>query len=113
MDEALNIFKEISNLSYFKRSALILFLNKVDLLEEKLGAGMSPIQRYDTKYTGGATDVKAAKEYFAKRFESLIRDPKKYVYIHYTDATDTEQLNVTMTSVRATIMQHQFETLIL
>ena len=36
MDEAINLFSEISNGKYFKETSIILFLNKKDLFEKKI-----------------------------------------------------------------------------
>jgi guanine nucleotide-binding protein subunit alpha len=113
MDEALLIFKQISNSVYFKRSSLILFLNKVDLLEENLRGGMSPIHRYDRRYTANPTDIEAGKKYFADRFKRLYRETEKQLYIHFTNATDAHLLDVTMQSVQDTILRNRFDELIL
>jgi len=50
MKESMDLFEEIVNSSYFKRSSVILFLNKVDLLEEKLPR--VPLTTYFKDYTG-------------------------------------------------------------
>ena len=109
----MSIFEQIANSIYFQRSSLILFLNKMDLLEERLRGGMSPIHRYDEKYKGGAADVGAGKKYFADRFRRLCRDPDKALFIHYTNATDRDLLNVTMKSVQDTILHNQLVDIIL
>src|SRR5438552_18761256 len=44
MQESILIFKSILNSRWFRKSALILFLNKMDLFKSKLEH--SPIQRY-------------------------------------------------------------------
>jgi guanine nucleotide-binding protein subunit alpha len=112
-DEALALFKEVSNLSIFKRAALVLFLNKIDLLRWKLQTGMSPVRRYYPDYRADPTDVKACQAYFADKFKRLYRDKEKQLYIQFTTATDTDLLTVTMESVRRMILQHNFATMIL
>jgi guanine nucleotide-binding protein subunit alpha len=112
MDEALSIFKQIANSSYFTRSSMILFLNKMDLLEERLRGGMSPIHRYDRRYNGDPTDVEAGKKYFADRFKRLCRE-SEVLYIHFTNATDANLLDVTMKSVQDTILHNQIKDFIL
>jgi guanine nucleotide-binding protein subunit alpha len=107
------LFKEISNLPIFKNAALVLFLNKIDLLSEKLQMGMSPIARYYPDFTGDPADVAAGQSYFADKFKRLFRDPDKTLYIHFTNATDTSFLNKTMESVQLMILQHNFKTLML
>jgi guanine nucleotide-binding protein subunit alpha, other len=107
------LFKELSNSPFLKKAALVLFLNKIDLLLEKLQTGMSPIGRYFQDYTDDPTDVKAGQKYFAHKFKRLYRDTEKMLYIHFTNATDTNLLKVTMDSVQLMILQHNFRTLML
>lgn len=113
MNEALFLFDQISNSQYFAKSALILFLNKIDLFGEKVTSGMSPINRYFPDFRGKDNDVESGKKFFADKFKKLVRDPKKEIYIHYTNATDTNLLKVTMRSVQDMIVQRNLNTLIL
>jgi guanine nucleotide-binding protein subunit alpha len=110
------LFKEISNLSVFKKSTLVLFLNKIDLLKWKLKNGVSPIRRAFKDYTADpeAPDAfQTAQNYFAEKFKRLYKDKHKELYIHFTNATDTNFLAVTMESVRHMILQHNMTDIIL
>jgi guanine nucleotide-binding protein subunit alpha, other len=115
MHEALMLFDSIADSRYFQKSALILFLNKIDLFREKLSSGMSPISKYFPDYHGGSTDVLAAQEFFAEKFRRCVRtrQPNKEVYVHYTNATDTDLLKKTMDSVQDMIVQRNLNMLIL
>lgn len=113
MHEALMLFESIANSKYFEKSALILFLNKIDLFREKLATGMSPISRYFPDYTGRPNDVVASQEFFADKFRGLVRHQHKEVYVHYTNATDTDLLKKTMASVQDMIVQRNLNALIL
>jgi guanine nucleotide-binding protein subunit alpha len=113
MHEALMLFESISNSKYFEKSALILFLNKIDLFREKIAGGMSPINKVFPDYTGQANDIEAGMEFFANKFRNLVRQPKKEVYVHYTNATDTDLLKKTMASVQDMIVQRNLNALIL
>ena len=113
MHEALMLFESIANSKYFEKSALILFLNKIDLFREKLSSGMSPISRYFPDYHGKPNDVTASQEFFAEKFKGLVRQSSKEVYVHYTNATDTDLLKKTMASVQDMIVQRNLNQLIL
>jgi len=113
MHEALMLFESISNSKYFDRSALILFLNKIDLFREKIAGGMSPICKVFPDYIGAPTDIEAGMDFFASKFRNLVRQPKKEVYVHYTNATDTNLLKITMASVQDMIVQRNLNALIL
>jgi guanine nucleotide-binding protein subunit alpha, other len=107
------LFKDISNSPFFERAALVLFLNKIDLLHEKLRTGLSPIRRFYPDYIGNPTDIQAGQDYFANKFKRLYRNTEKTLYLYFTNATDTNLLKVTMKSVQLMILQHNFTTLIL
>src|ERR1700712_3589287 len=113
MSEALMLFEQISNSTYFTKSALILFLNKMDLFQEKLSSGMSPIHKDFPDYHGATTDVGTAQKFFADRFKALVRKQEKEVYVHYTNATDTDLLKKTMVSVQDIIVKRNLKKLIL
>ena len=112
MQEALMLWESIANSQWFARSALILFLNKMDLFKEKLAS--SPISKYGfTDYNGDPTDWKAASKYFMDKFRALNRNPQKEIYGHFTNATDTNLLKITMGSVQDMIIQRNLNQLIL
>ncbi|KAI9804524.1 MAG: G-Protein alpha subunit [Sarcosagium campestre] len=111
MQEALMLFDSIANSQWFVKSALILFLNKMDLFKEKLAG--SPIPKYFPEYSGDSTDPQVAGKFFADKFRSLNRNPSKEIYTHFTNATDTNLLKITMTSVQDMIIQRNLQQLIL
>jgi guanine nucleotide-binding protein subunit alpha len=112
MHEALMLFESIANSKYFEKSALILFLNKIDLLREKLASGMSPIDKWFPEYNGKSNDIAAAQEFFAQKFRNCLRKQQD-VYVHYTNATDTDLLKKTMDSVQDIILKSNLQKLIL
>ncbi|OAA59050.1 G-protein alpha subunit [Niveomyces insectorum RCEF 264] len=112
MNEALMLWESIANSHWFAKSALILFLNKMDLFKEKLAH--SPITAHGfTDYTGPPTDPKSASKYFMDKFRALNRNPEKEIYGHFTNATDTNLLKITMGSVQDMIIQRNLKQLIL
>lgn len=113
MHEALMLFESIANSKYFERSALILFLNKMDVFREKIQSGEAPIREYFPDFSGDDRDVAAGQEFFARKFKNLVRDPEKDAYVHYTNATDTTLLDKTMKSVQDMIVQKNLHTLML
>jgi len=112
MQEALMLFESIANSQWFTKSALILFLNKMDLFREKLAG--SPIHQHGFQdYNGDPSDYKAASKYFMDKFRALNRNPAKEIYGHFTNATDTNLLKITMGSVQDMIIQRNLNQLIL
>lgn len=46
LEECLNLFQTILESPFFKEQEVILFLNKKDLLEEKIKSGRSPFKKH-------------------------------------------------------------------
>ncbi|CAM1500975.1 Fc.00g101370.m01.CDS01 [Cosmosporella sp. VM-42] len=112
MNEALMLWESIANSHWFTKSALILFLNKMDLFKEKLPK--SPITEHGfTDYHGPKDDWKQASKYFLDKFRALNRNTEKEIYGHFTNATDTNLLKITMSSVQDMIIQRNLKQLIL
>jgi len=57
--------------------------------------------------------VVASQEFLADKFRGLVRQTTKEVYVHYTNATDTDLLKKTMKSVQDMIVQRNLHNLIL
>ena len=66
------LFESISNSPWFIRTALILFLNKMDLFKAKLE--ISPIPKYFSEYIGDHTNLKTATTFFRDKLENLNRN---------------------------------------
>lgn len=107
------LFESIANSKYFENSALILFLNKIDLFRDKVLSGTSPIRAQFPDFTGADRDTEAGQEFFARKFKHLVRDPGKEAYVHFTNATDTNLLDKTMKSVQDMIVQRNLHSLML
>ncbi|KAG0316436.1 hypothetical protein BGZ99_006918 [Dissophora globulifera] len=103
MEEALMLFDQICNSQWFINTAMIMFLNKTDIFRQKIQH--SSIKAYFPDYTGKDGDYNEAKEFFQARFMRLNRSELKQVYVHYTDATDTNLLRNIMASVNDIILQ--------
>ncbi|GAB7352349.1 hypothetical protein MBLNU459_g2790t1 [Dothideomycetes sp. NU459] len=113
MHEALMLFESIANSKYFENSGLVLFLNKMDLFTEKVMSGRSNIRDHFPDFAGDDRDVAAGQKFFGDKFRNLVRDPHKEVYLHYTNATDTNLLEKTMRSVQDMIVQRNLHSLML
>jgi guanine nucleotide-binding protein subunit alpha len=112
MQEALMLWESIANSHWFKNSALILFLNKIDLFKAKLTT--SPITKFGfSDFQGDTTSWQQTSKYFMDKFIALNRSPGREVYGHFTNATDTDLLKVTMASVQDMIIQRNLQKLIL
>ncbi|KAI1319467.1 hypothetical protein EDD11_004044 [Mortierella claussenii] len=111
MEEALMLFDQICNSQWFIDTAMIMFMNKTDIFREKIK--QSSISTYFPDYNGQEGDYSDATEFFRARFMRLNRSEHKEVYVHYTDATDTNLLRNIMSSVNDIILQRNVSVLAL
>ncbi|CAG0894857.1 unnamed protein product [Darwinula stevensoni] len=103
MEESKALFKTIITYPWFQQSSVILFLNKKDLLEEKIM--YSHLVDYFPEYDGPQKDPIAAREFILRMFVELNPDAEKIIYSHFTCATDTENIRFVFAAVKDTILQ--------
>ncbi|KAI4790110.1 hypothetical protein KUCAC02_034824 [Chaenocephalus aceratus] len=107
MEESMALFRTIINYKWFHRSSVMLFLNKIDLLEDKIM--YSHLVDYFPEYDGPQRDVKAGKEFILNMFVSLNPNEKKVIYSHCTCATDTNNIRFVFRAVKDYILQINLE----
>jgi guanine nucleotide-binding protein subunit alpha, other len=106
------LWESIANSHWFKNSALILFLNKIDLFKAKIASSL--ITKFGfSDFQGDTASWQQTSKYFMDKFVALNRNQNREVYGHFTNATDTDLLKVTMTSVQDMIIQKNLQKLIL
>jgi len=104
MEESKALFRTIITYPWFTNSSVILFLNKKDLLEEKimhshlvdyfpefdgLKKFLSKLVFFNDFYfsIGPKRDAQAAREFILKMYVDLNPDSDKIIYSHFTCAT--------------------------
>ncbi|XP_039262478.1 guanine nucleotide-binding protein G(s) subunit alpha-like [Styela clava] len=106
LKEALDLFKNIWNNRWLRTISVILFLNKQDLLTEKVLAGRSVLEHYFPDFApyripNDATpdgnedqNVTRAKYFIRDEFLRLSQsgESRHYCYPHFTCAVDTENI---------------------
>jgi guanine nucleotide-binding protein G(o) subunit alpha len=102
MHESLNLFGSTINMKLFKERNIILFLNKMDLFQQKLNN--SALEECFPEYSDGA-DYEKALDFINLQFRSKNTSQTRRVYVHYTCATDTTALKFLIDTVADTIIQ--------
>ena len=103
MKESVNLFNTILNYQWFMTTAVVLFLNKKDLLEEKIQSGKSPVSKYFPDCT--ANSYESAVDFFRQLFIDQNPNPEvRDIYPHVTCATDSKNIKVVDTAVQVVIM---------
>jgi len=106
MDEALNLFDEICNSRWFKKTSMILMLNKRDLFAEKIKKKPLTICFKDYK---GLNTFEAASTYIQRQFEGRNKSPTKQVYTHITCATDTDNMRHVINAVKDILIRKNLQ----
>ncbi|GAM18327.1 hypothetical protein SAMD00019534_015020 [Acytostelium subglobosum LB1] len=101
LDESLKLFSEIVNSQWFTETPIILFLNKKDLLIEKLQR--VPFSRYDPSYTGDNSSGDVSSN-IKKRFYSLMKNNSN-LYCHMTIAIDTQNIDFVFKAVKEILLR--------
>uniref|UniRef100_UPI0037E76EE2 guanine nucleotide-binding protein subunit alpha-14-like n=1 Tax=Semicossyphus pulcher TaxID=241346 RepID=UPI0037E76EE2 len=107
LKESLALFKTIISCHWFQDTSVILFLNKTDLLEEKITR--SHLATYFPEFTGPKCDAQSAKNFILEMFKDCYRGHHKSLYSHFTCATDTKNIRVVFKDVKATVLEEIFE----
>ncbi|XP_072538501.1 guanine nucleotide-binding protein subunit alpha-14 [Salminus brasiliensis] len=107
MEESKALFKTIITYPWFQQSSVILFLNKTDILKEKIS--YSHLANYFPEFTGPQNDAKAAQDFILKMYQEQNPDREKTIYSHFTCATDTENIRFVFAAVKDTILRHNLK----
>ncbi|XP_023213905.1 guanine nucleotide-binding protein subunit alpha homolog [Centruroides sculpturatus] len=111
--ESLNIFDTIANNRCFSEISIILFLNKTDLLRDKLKRKDTNILRYFPTFQGDPHCLEDVQNFMIDMFDSVQRNNRKQFFYHYTTAIDTENIKTVFNDVRETILQKNMAQLML
>ncbi|KAI0026610.1 guanine nucleotide binding protein, alpha subunit [Vararia minispora EC-137] len=107
LEDSVLLWKAICSNRLLAHVDLVLFLNKCDILQRKLDAGI-PLARYVKSYGDRPNDVEAASKYFRTKFAAIQRAssplPRKF-YGFCTSVTDTASTSGILASVRDIVLR--------
>ncbi|KAL9547540.1 hypothetical protein MBANPS3_006115 [Mucor bainieri] len=105
MKESLLLFDSICNSKWFKKTSIILFLNKIDIFREKIEHNHLLSDTFP-EYKGANT-YQETSQYLMQRFLALNKESAtKQIYTHFTCATDTAQMEFVMNAINDIIIQN-------
>ena len=111
--ESCDIFEAIVNNKTFEDVSIILFLNKTDLLADKVRNSTSNIAEFFPAFRGDPSNLAAVQAFELSLFETRRRDPRRPLYHHFTTAVDTENIKFVFKAVKDTILQNNLNILML
>ncbi|XP_013412232.1 guanine nucleotide-binding protein subunit alpha-12 [Lingula anatina] len=111
--ESCNIFETIVNNKCFVNVSIILFLNKTDLLEEKVRK--YSIKGYFPDFQGDPHRLEDVQNFMLQLFDSKRHGVarEKPLFHHFTTAIDTENIKFVFQAVKDTILQDNLKSLML
>ncbi|KAM9848967.1 guanine nucleotide-binding protein subunit alpha-14-like [Aulostomus maculatus] len=107
MQESLALFYTTIHSPWFRNTSIILFLNKTDILADKIKT--SDLQKYFPNFTGKRQDLDDAQDFIRKLYEQKAnnlddRGEWKTLYPHFTCATDTNNIRRVFSDVKDTVL---------
>ncbi|XP_043090610.1 guanine nucleotide-binding protein subunit alpha-12a [Puntigrus tetrazona] len=109
--ESMNIFETIVNNKLFSNVSIILFLNKMDLLVEKVRK--VSISKHFSDFRGDPHRLEDVKAYLVQCFNRKRRNRSKPLFHHFTTAIDTENIRFVFHAVKDTILQENLKDIML
>ncbi|KDQ51103.1 hypothetical protein JAAARDRAFT_199327 [Jaapia argillacea MUCL 33604] len=108
LEDSLLLWKSVVSNKLLAGVNIILFLNKCDLLQAKLDAGVR-LNDHMVSYGDRPNDYDSVSKYFRNKFGLLHQQytPNKdrELYIHFTSVTDTKATHTIITNVRDIILK--------
>ncbi|XP_073071058.1 guanine nucleotide-binding protein subunit alpha-12 isoform X3 [Manis javanica] len=109
--ESMNIFETIVNNKLFLSVSVILFLNKTDLLVEKVKA--VSIRKHFPDFRGDPHRLEDVQRYLVQCFDRKRRNRSRPLFHHFTTAIDTENIRFVFHAVKDTILQENLKDIML
>ncbi|XP_072260828.1 guanine nucleotide-binding protein subunit alpha-15 [Pyxicephalus adspersus] len=116
MRESLALFKQIMALPWFSETPIILFLNKTDLLAEKVY--ISDLATYFPNFKGPRQDAMAATQFIKDSYKNIFsntkhqdllgkpkKDEERIIYVHETCATDTKNIHRVFENTKEAVLR--------
>ncbi|MFT7798050.1 guanine nucleotide-binding protein subunit alpha-12 [Arapaima gigas] len=109
--ESMNIFETIVNNKLFSSVSIILFLNKMDLLIEKVQT--VNISKHFSDFPGDPQCLEDVQTYLVQSFNRRRRNRSRPLFHHFTTAIDTENIRFVFHAVKDTILQENLKDIML
>jgi len=103
LKESLNVFNQIINNNYFLRSTIILFLNKMDLFEDKIKRVR--LKPYFPEYEGPEYSLEDSFKFIQSKYTTMSEDKNRLIFPHKTCATDTKNIERVFEACKVTILK--------
>eukprot|EP00043_Microstomoeca_roanoka_P029251 m.21270 g.21270 ORF g.21270 m.21270 type:complete len:348 (-) comp9068_c0_seq1:438-1481(-) len=108
MKESVALFAQIIGYWWFRETSFVLFLNKQDLLAEKVKR--SSLKQHFPEFKGKDEDYESARQFIQDLY--FREKPETHeLFVHFTTATNTENIMHVFNAVRSTLIRTQLKQL--
>ncbi|TFK90902.1 G-protein alpha subunit [Polyporus arcularius HHB13444] len=111
LEDSFMLWKAVASSKLLSKTSIVLFLNKCDLLEQKLLNGVR-IRDYVHSYGDRPNDIEHATKYFAQHFREILRknspEPRPF-RVHMTSVVDTKATAMTLSVVEEGILRDHLQ----
>ncbi|KIM47717.1 hypothetical protein M413DRAFT_439393 [Hebeloma cylindrosporum] len=108
LEDSLLLWKSVVSNKLLANGNIVLFLNKCDLLQAKLEAGVR-LNHHMISYGDRPNDYDSVSKYFRNKFgvihQSYTPNKERELYIHFTAVTDTRKTATIISAVRDIIIK--------
>ncbi|PWN46634.1 guanine nucleotide binding protein, alpha subunit [Violaceomyces palustris] len=113
VEDSMQLFSQIIENPLLRDVSLVLFLNKIDVLEKKLRQGIL-VSDHFPEYEG-ENEFEEVWRWFRSRFRKIVTSkrsvaPQRPIYVHTTVATSTKQIKNILASVNDAILRNNLKT---
>ncbi|KAF8838229.1 G-alpha-domain-containing protein [Paxillus ammoniavirescens] len=113
LEDSIGLWKEVCSSPLLARANIILFLNKMDILESTLKAGIR-VSTYVPSYGSQPNELEHVVKYFREKFRAYhkrLSPRQRTFFCHETSAIDTQATQAVLIGVREGILRHHLEKL--
>lgn len=111
LEDSIMLWKEICGNALLSKTTLILFLNKMDILQATLAAGIR-VSKYVPSYGDQPNDVQHVTKYFRDKFRGYhkrLSPQARAFYWHETSVIDTRSTAAILVGVREGILRSHLQ----
>jgi len=105
--DSFQLWVDLVSNELLSRTNIILFLNKFDIFQFKIRAGVR-FAKYVTSYKDRPNDVDSTANYIRKKFAVLLKSNSKLprvFYSHFTTVTDTRSTKYVLSNLQDVLMR--------
>jgi len=112
VEDSLLLWRVVCSNRLLREAYIVLFLNKIDLLQAKLNAGVE-LSKFMPSYGERPNDYASISKYFGNKFFAMHKSfsPNKHrrIYIHLTSAIDREGTRPIILNIRNILLEENLE----